>query len=746
MALSRQNIIEILIQAKDEASATLQVVGGGLRSFINLPALAAGSTLGIVASKAIRLTAEMYSLGASVGRVREAFENLAGAQADEMLERMRIAARGTIDDYSLMLSANRAMMLQVTDDADTMARLVEVAIARGRAMGEPAQQAFDDLARGIGRLSPLILDNLGILTGGQKTYERYAASIGKTAEALTDAEKRQALLNLVLKDSTELTNDAASATETLTVAWANLKAAIGTQVAEGPLGGFQEDLAVRIENTTRAVERMGKEVSGYETARFVLSERYRTGQIQTLEEYQQLSQALEALTGTWEMGKISEEEYHEALRALIPDSELLTVALMEDARAYEDTSSAATAYSETLLTASNAASITASQIANLTEVLRSVGWEDAAANIAKNAPWKWISTDDIEEAAKRFGSVNDEAVKYLANMAYGRENASAMAEAQWQANYQLANASDRIGLLQIRLGQLDPNTKEYVQTLTMLRQVYRDVAGEAEAAAKEEGDRVVQLRGLAPSAKIGAGMGIGGLSEQAQELKSLISEIIQPTQVTALDMAATRLGVYTDKWDEYIRRLRSAATDANSAWKYLIPTDILAQGQDAIDLYVAEQERLLRTGQWEELIARGAPPDIRETSMDAMLADLRRRVIERQSMKRLQEELFQRAQAEGIGGILQSDIAAITGTPAAGAGIEMAENVQEGFLSTDIGGTLIVQFREQMQAHQKEWEEQGELTMSWWTAGLKRGISSDTIDALVGAIMPKLAEVTGGVP
>ena len=66
-------------------------------------------------------------------------------------------------------------------------------------------------------------------------------------------------------------------------------------------------------------------------------------------------------------------------------------------------------------------------------------------------------------------------------------------------------------------------------------------------------------------------------------------------------MAETRLGRYGDKWDEYLRRLRSAATDANSQWKHLIPTDVLAQGEDAIKLYVREQERLMNAGLWDRL-------------------------------------------------------------------------------------------------------------------------------------------------
>jgi hypothetical protein len=50
-------------------------------------------------------------------------------------------------------------------------------------------------------MSPLILDNLGIVTGGEKVFDDYAKSLGRTAASLTDAERKQALFNKVLGES-----------------------------------------------------------------------------------------------------------------------------------------------------------------------------------------------------------------------------------------------------------------------------------------------------------------------------------------------------------------------------------------------------------------------------------------------------------------------------------------------------------------------------------------------------------------
>ena len=209
-------------------------LGGGLGGGIAFAGIIAGAGVAIKAIAGV--TEELYSAGAAAQRLQSGFADMVGGsdKAVAMLGKLRDASQGTISDMDLIASANRAMMLEVTDDADTMARLLEVAIARGRNLGISAQQAFNDIATGIGRRSALILDNLGILTGGQRGLEAYAESIGKTTAELTEFEERQYLVNKVLEDSVTLTDDAASGVERYQSAWANLKTEMGI-VAVGAL-------------------------------------------------------------------------------------------------------------------------------------------------------------------------------------------------------------------------------------------------------------------------------------------------------------------------------------------------------------------------------------------------------------------------------------------------------------------------------------------------------------------------------
>lgn len=59
-------------------------------------------------------------------------------------------------------------------------------------------EALDDIVTGLGRGSAQILDNLGIVVNQTEAQEKYAQSVGKTVEQLSEVEKKQALVNAVV--------------------------------------------------------------------------------------------------------------------------------------------------------------------------------------------------------------------------------------------------------------------------------------------------------------------------------------------------------------------------------------------------------------------------------------------------------------------------------------------------------------------------------------------------------------------
>ena len=264
--------VRILLEARDNASATINKVGTSLD---NMKPSAAGLTgsfgkllpvMGAIggafaavggASAAMDLAAagaKAEALGASF----DAMAAQAGQSSEEMLAAMQRASGGTIANTDLILAANRAMSFGVADSGQEMASLIQLAMAQAAKMGTTSTAAFNDLVTGVGRLSPMILDNLGVTVSAEKAYAAYAATLGKTAESLTQAEQRQAFLNEMMAASPNAAAEAERAADSSAGAFArmesgikNLTDALGIALA-GPMAAFA-DSAGNIANATAAL-------------------------------------------------------------------------------------------------------------------------------------------------------------------------------------------------------------------------------------------------------------------------------------------------------------------------------------------------------------------------------------------------------------------------------------------------------------------------------------------------------------
>ena len=79
-------------------------------------------------------------------------------------------------------------------------RLSLVAKNASLALGVSMPDALNRLSRGITKLEPELLDELGLFTKIGPATDEYARQIGKTAGSLTDFERRQAFANAVLEE------------------------------------------------------------------------------------------------------------------------------------------------------------------------------------------------------------------------------------------------------------------------------------------------------------------------------------------------------------------------------------------------------------------------------------------------------------------------------------------------------------------------------------------------------------------
>lgn len=199
-----------------------------------------GMLVGIAATTAAIYTAkkafDFAKEGAAIQRLEQAGETLAASFGQDMgaiVKAIQTASNGTISKMDAMAAANKALLLGVAKTPEEFGRLTASALALGQAMGRGPNEAINDITVGIGRMSPLILDNLGILTRGGKVYDDYAKTLGTTADKLTDTQKKQALLNATMTSAAplldkagNLISDNASSYEALSASIADAKAEV----------------------------------------------------------------------------------------------------------------------------------------------------------------------------------------------------------------------------------------------------------------------------------------------------------------------------------------------------------------------------------------------------------------------------------------------------------------------------------------------------------------------------------------
>lgn len=198
--MASSKVLEIIVKAKDQASKSFEEISKNSKKLED--SLKNVKKYSWIATTALAwLGAVMVKQATDIEPVRNAFENLTktvGESSEEMLKSLKASSKGAVSEYDLMLSANRAMKLWVTQNMEDMNDLMKIARLYGQQMGQDVTQSFNDIVTGLWRWSPMILDNLWIIIDSEKAYEDYANTLWKTASELTKQEKTQALVNATL--------------------------------------------------------------------------------------------------------------------------------------------------------------------------------------------------------------------------------------------------------------------------------------------------------------------------------------------------------------------------------------------------------------------------------------------------------------------------------------------------------------------------------------------------------------------
>lgn len=179
------------------------VTGASARDFAN-QAQGLGGLVRLYATYA----ANIFAVGAAFRALSTAMDTTNMVKGLDQLGAAGGRALGTlskrlVDATDGAISLREAMEATAKASSSGMSsanilRMGEAAKKASQALGVDMGDAVSRLTRGITKLEPELLDELGIFVRVDDVVQNYAKSVGKTAAAVTDFERRQAFANAVI--------------------------------------------------------------------------------------------------------------------------------------------------------------------------------------------------------------------------------------------------------------------------------------------------------------------------------------------------------------------------------------------------------------------------------------------------------------------------------------------------------------------------------------------------------------------
>ena len=200
--MASSKVLEIIVKATDQASKQFDDISKNSKKLSD--SLKDVKKYSWIATTAlVWLWTVMIKQASDIEPVKKSFDQLAqsiGENSNDMLKSLKEVSKGAVSEYDLMLASNKAMKLWVANNTDDMSKLMKIARLYGQQMWQDVTKSFDDIVTWLWRWSAMILDNLWIVVNQTEAQEEYAKSLWKTADQLTDAEKKQALVNATIKE------------------------------------------------------------------------------------------------------------------------------------------------------------------------------------------------------------------------------------------------------------------------------------------------------------------------------------------------------------------------------------------------------------------------------------------------------------------------------------------------------------------------------------------------------------------
>ena len=210
-----------------EFNKSLKDTQNTLKNFVgNFQSAAAAIGVGFGAQQIGQFAIETAKLAGQADAVRVAFERL--PEATKLMSQLKQATSNTVSEFDLMKAAVKASNFQI--ELSQLPKLLQFATLRAQQTGQSVDYLVESIIMGIGRKSPMILDNLGIslvrLREKLKGVGTESASVAQMTEVVGQ------IANEDLQNMSGFATNAATKIEQIAAAYTDLKVSIGNNLQQ----------------------------------------------------------------------------------------------------------------------------------------------------------------------------------------------------------------------------------------------------------------------------------------------------------------------------------------------------------------------------------------------------------------------------------------------------------------------------------------------------------------------------------
>lgn len=559
---------------------------------------------------------ELAQMNTTLGRSEKAFETLSGSaeKAEKILRAVQTASGNTVTEFQAIQIANQAQALGLAKTTEQFEKLTKA--ARAVTFVSPVihdvQSAITELALASANLSFRRLDQLGL------SVTEVKAKMAELKAANSGLDDSQAFLQASvdslnqkfggLLDSTEAQ---AGGVEKLTVAWSNFMQV----VAQGPLG----------EGANRA--------AGYAGGLLDKLTALLSGDYSKLANTQELQKVIDQLNverNIRQNAGINDPQYdHSAeiagLQNLLDVQTAYDKAVQDGVVGLDQYASALSQITGQAIVQQNVTAEQAQQVdylnKKLVDVVNALNANTQAGQYYAQAV-ALVGSETLQANEKTSDLIDhmvDLTVKYNAGIVSGSEYTAAIntmggqlvglaqnaANAavevanltyQTQAFYAAQNSKLYFGsggtkgtrpigpLTPGQVGQLATDTSINPFTRQAQEQSFKTYQQQLEAEQKK----------AAAEAKKAATAGVKAFNQAQKEFESMIDSIVKVSQVTQQDIEDTKLGIYKNKPDEYLRRLRDEVNNGKDYKDVSIEDAAAGLNRIGIDTVGKSKEAILK--------------------------------------------------------------------------------------------------------------------------------------------------------